>query len=87
MDDAIIKQIQETIQVTVREVVNGKVDKISQKIDEHNTKHEADMVRILPVLEAYESAQNGGRLALKIGTGVTVIGGAWLVIKQIFPSI
>ncbi len=83
MPDAIIKQIQETIEITV----NGKIDKISTKIDEHNTKHEADMVRILPVLEAYESAQNGGRLALKIVGVGTVLGTAWITAKTIWPSL
>lgn len=83
MEDAIIKQIQETIKTTV----NGKIDSISAKIDEHNSKHEADMVRILPVLEAYESAQNGGRLALKIAGVGTVLGTAWITAKTIWPNL
>ncbi len=87
MDDTFIKQIQETIEVTVTKVVNGKIDKISEKIDSHNVKHEADMVRILPVLEAYETAQTSGKLLMKVGGGITVVGGAWLVLKSIFPSL
>lgn len=87
MDDAFIKQIQETIKVTVTSVVNGKIDSMREDLNKHNKSHEADMQRILPVVEAYESAQNGGRLALKIGGVFTILGTAWITAKTIWPSL
>ncbi len=83
MDQDVIEQIRETIRLTV----NGKVDAISSKIDMHNKAHEEDMRRILPVLEAYENAQKGGRAVMWTAGTVTVLGTAWIVVKQIFPSI
>ncbi len=82
LDGVLARQIKEVI----KETVNGKIDGISKKIDEHNVAHEADMRRIVPVLEAYESAQNAGRLAMKAITVMTAIGGAWMAVKQIWPS-
>ena len=76
----------ELIRQTIRQTVNGKVDALVFKLDLHNQAHEADMKRIMPVLEAYESAQNAGRLAMKALTLLTAIGGAYLVAKQVWPN-
>ncbi len=87
MDESIIKQIQETIETTIDKKVNGKIDGIRNDLNAHNASHEADMKRILPVVEAYETAQNSGRLALKIAGVGTVLGTAWLTAKSIWPNL
>ncbi len=75
----------------IKTTVNGKIDKIDAKIDVHNAKHEQDMVRILPVLEAFESGQQdlqtakrGGKIILWLAATTTAIGGAYLVLRMIF---
>lgn len=81
------------IAFAVKTTVNGKIDALSLKIDGHNTQHEKDMVRMMPVIEAFEGAQNdlntakkGGRVVLWLTATITSIGGAYLVIKQIIGS-
>jgi hypothetical protein len=81
------------IAFAVKMNVNGKIDNLSSKIDDHNTKHEKDMERMMPVIEAFEGAQDdlrtarkGGRVVLWIAAAITSLGGAYLVIKQIFGS-
>lgn len=75
----------------IKTTVNGKIDAISMKLDNHNIQHEKDMGRALPVIEAYESGQRdldtakkGGRIILWLAATVTAIGGAYLVIRMIF---
>lgn len=71
--------------------VNGKIDAISGKLDDHNVKHEKDMERMMPIIEKFEaavqdveSAKRVGRLGLWLAGSVTVVGGAYLVLRQIF---
>lgn len=98
MTEEDIKKIQDEIRVTV----NGKIDAsrkenmeqfsvIQDQILSHNSQHEKDMVRILPVLEAFEQkqrdldvAERAGKRIFKVLGFITALGGAWLVIKQIF---
>ena len=83
MDEATVKIIQETI----RSTVNGKIDDIRTDLYAHNVSHEADMKRIIPVVEAYESAQNGGKFLMKTAGAITILGSAWIAAKQIFPGL
>lgn len=83
--------LSEAFSKAIKTTVNGKIDKIDEKIDTHNTKHEKDMVRIMPVIEAYESAKadvatatKGGKLVLRLGATVTALGGVYLVMRMIF---
>jgi hypothetical protein len=87
----ILEVIRTEIAFAVKMNVNGKIDNLSSKIDDHNTTHENDMKRALPVIEAYEEGQRDLKAARKAGRGVllfsgavTAIGGAYLVLKQIF---
>jgi len=90
MDPALLIAVREEIKVTV----NGKIDKLDKKIDEHNAKHEADMKRVMPIIEAFElserrlaDAKEGGRAVIYVAGFITAIGGAWLVLKNIWPGI
>ena len=76
---------------TIDKTVNGKIDELRFNLNEHNRKHEKDMDRILPVIEAFErgkrdleTATRGGRIVLWLAATVTAIGGSWLVIRAIF---
>lgn len=78
---------------TIKETVNGKIDTLTRKVDDHNLSHEKDMRRILPIIEAFEAAErrvddakSAGKSVLWISGVITAIGGAYLIIKQIFFS-
>ncbi len=87
MTEKELKEIKVLVSDSIGTFVNGKIDNLSRKLDENHEKHREDMTRILPVIEAYETAQTSGRLAMKIGGAVTVLGGAWIIVKQIFPNL
>lgn len=89
--------LKEDIARTIKETVNGKIDANLKKIDDiqeqictHNKAHEQDMARIMPIVEAYETAERrvedakqGGRTIIWISGFITAVGGAYLIIKQI----
>ncbi len=82
MEPAVLEQIR----TTIKETVNGKIDAMRDDLNTHNAKHEGDMERIMPIIEAYETAQGAGRIAMKSISILTAIGGAWLVVRSIWPS-
>ena len=94
MTPAQLKDIKRTIEATIQEKVNGKIERMDQKLDAHNASHENDMKRMMPVIEAFEkgkqdldTAQRGGKIVLWVAATVTAIGGAYLIIVQVFQSI
>lgn len=79
------------------ELINGlagSLDVITKSISSHNIQHEADMQRILPVLEAFEfserrlaDARASGKFILYMAGFVTAVGGAWLILTNVIRSI
>lgn len=90
--------IQEAIGTCIKTEVNGKIDYLQKGMDEHIKvclpaieNYVALMARITPALEAFEtgqrdlaSAKKGGKVVLWLAGTVTAIGGAVLVVRQIF---
>lgn len=86
----------------IRVIVNGKIDdareelrlrslEVKEDLDKYNLKHDNDMARIMPVLEAYETSQRvltdakiSGKVILYISGFVTALGSAYLITRQIF---
>ncbi len=83
--------IKEQIAFSIKENVNGKIDKIQLEITDNHEKHRQDMERILPIIEAYEAseqavnaAKKGGKVVIGIATFISALGGAYLILKQVF---
>lgn len=83
--------IHKLIATTVKETVNGKIDTLQRCINEHNIAHEADMKRIVPVLEAYESAERrledarvSGAFIMKLIGVILAVGSLWLMARQLW---
>lgn len=78
----------QVIRDAIKETVNGKIDRlanevvnIKQSIEDHNEKHQKDMDRILPIIEAYNGvsiAGNGIKWIAGVGTAIGVL---WILIK------
>lgn len=88
-----LQVIKDAVADQVKITVNGKIDKIDKKIDEHNASHERDMKRALPVIEAYEAGQEVVRSMqktrawiMRVAAFIIAVGGAWVTIEQILPS-
>lgn len=86
-----LQELKEALIKTVTLTVNGKIDKLTLKMDTHNNKHEADMQRILPIIEAFEisekivqGAKSTGKIVIVLAGFIMTLGGAFLIIKQIF---
>lgn len=93
MDEQLLEVMRTEIAFAIKTTVNGKIDNLSSKIDVHNIKHEKDMKRMLPIIEAFEegqqdlkTAQKGGKAVLWLAGGITAIGGAYLVLRAIFTG-
>ena len=85
--------IREEIAKGIQTHVNGKIDKMQSGLDVHNAKHEKDMERMLPIIEAFEegqqdlnTAKKGGKVVLWLAGSITAIGGAFLVLRAIFTG-
>jgi hypothetical protein len=83
--------IVDAVAVSVKLNVNGKIDAMRTEIANHNAKHEEDMVRILPIIEAFETSERAvntakasGKVVLWVAGFISAVGGAFLIIKQIF---
>lgn len=85
--------LKEHIVTVIKSTVNGKIDAIEKKIDQHNFKHEADLVEIKehiaetkPVIEAYKGLNTAGNLVKWIAGVGTAIGVLWVMAMQIFKN-
>lgn len=70
MTEEDIKRIQETIISTV----NGKIDRLHDKMDSHNVKHEADMAvvrehieKVEPIIQEYQEKELVKKIAKNTG--------------------
>lgn len=75
--------IKELIKNTVKETVNGKIDRLSLKVDEHNETHEEDMKAIRPFIQA----RAGGEFLFKVLIGAGSVAAAWIAIKSAFLGV
>lgn len=79
--------IQDIITTSIATTVNGKIDRLTEKVDHHHTKHEEDMKDVRehmeqtrPIIEAYQGGKAIGGLAkwvAGVGAAVLIISG-WL---------
>lgn len=95
-----LEQIREEIATGIKLNVNGKIDAmrveikdIKDDIRQHNTSHESDMVALRPIILAFEqgqqdlgAARRGGKGILWAAGGITALGSAYLILKQIFSQ-
>lgn len=89
----VLEVMRTEIAFSIRTNVNGKIDGMRSELSEHNLKHERDMERMMPIIEAFEegqrdlkTAQKAGKSALWVAGAITAIGGAYLVLRAIFTG-
>lgn len=83
--------IVEAVADSVKLNVNGKIDAMRGEIRAHNARHEEDMLKILPIIEAFETSERAvntakasGKIILWLAAFITAVGGAYLIVRQIF---
>ena len=82
MTDEQLRILKEEVRIAVRETVNGKIDRVRDKLDEHIRQHEIDMEEIKPFM------RGAAGLGL-LWKGLIVVGGlavAYTQIKSIFTK-
>lgn len=91
MKEKDLQEINATITKVVTSVVNGKIDAMRVELGTmrtdlsvHNTNHQNDMERIMPVVEAFEDTKKSGLRVLWAATFIIAIGGAFEVIRGLF---
>lgn len=89
--DDIRKTIEEAVGKSIDAKVNGKIDRLSEKIDQHNAKHEEDLVEIKehmaetrPIIEAYKGFNTAGNLVKWMAGVGTAIGVLWIMIRSLW---
>lgn len=88
MSEEEITRLEERLASTVVKTVNGKIDRLHEKIDNHNTKHEEDMNDVrehMKQVQPYLQGAAGIRVlgeALKWVAGLSVV---WIAVKGIIP--
>lgn len=90
MSDEVLQAIRETI----KETVNGKIDRIDQKLDEHNRKHEKDMQDLRPIIKEFKERQirdaflkESGEKLKWISSIMAALLVMWLFIKGFIPKL
>lgn len=83
MDAEQFTQFQEESKKVIKEViqtvVNGKIDRMSQKLDDHVIQHQGEMEDLRPIIEAYKGSKIVGELIKWVG-GIAI---AWLAFKNV----
>jgi hypothetical protein len=81
VEKMITNAVNEAVPIVVKITVNGKIDKLTEMMTEHNEKHEADMLELKPYIKVVTSIGVLYRLLLALGAA----GVAWLAIKGFIP--
>lgn len=82
-------KITEALVKTIKETVNGKIDRLHEKVDAHNASHEADMKEVKghieevkPILEAYNGTKAVGNLIKWVGGIILTVAATWALIVK-----
>ena len=85
--ELILDRIEKTIDRKIETKVNGGVVHLTELVNEHNAKHEADMKEVRehieevkPILEAYNGTKAIGNLAKWVGGIIITVAAAWAII-------
>lgn len=65
----------------IERTVNGKIRTLTELVRDHNTKHEADMADIKPIIEAYNGGKALGNLLKWIGSVIGAGALIWALFK------
>lgn len=83
MNETDISFLREEIAKTIKTTVNGKIDRLTELVEEHNRKHEKDMEDIKPIIEAYQGFNTAGNLVKWIAGVGTAIGVLWITLMSL----
>jgi hypothetical protein len=87
LSEHLSQTVQGSVKYTVREVVNGKIDKIQKDISQYIDADTKWKEKVAPLIETYEAATNLQKMALTASkTSVTIVAGAtatWAFFKFI----
>lgn len=79
--------IQEEVKAVIKETVNGKIDRMSAKLDEH-------AMRVQPMLDVFEKnkvismvVNEKGKLILKTAGGVVTLAAAYYILKDFIKTL
>ena len=85
LSEHLLQTIQGSVKITVREVVNGKIDKIQNDLTRY---HEEDKIwkeKVEPIIEVYQNATSlqrivisGSKFAITVVAGATAV---WAFVK------
>ena len=93
MNQEEVERLLDCVRDTIEKKVNGRIEALHTKVDEHNSKHEEDMdivkehmKKVEPILEAYTGGKALGGLVKWAAGVITAVGIVWLAIKGELPT-
>lgn len=79
----VINENRRVTEETIRVVVNGKIDRLTQKVEDHIDKHTSDMEDVRLIIEAYKGARVVGNLVKWVSGVLLATIGMWAILKGI----
>lgn len=78
------EQLKQHVAETIKITVNGKIDKLNDKIDNYIKEDNEWKEKAEPVIEMGINARGASAAVLWIAGIVIAVGGAWLMIRNLF---
>ena len=83
MKDELLAVIRQEVERSVKQTVNGKIDKVQTSLNEHIDQHKKDMDELKPFIQA----RIGGAFVYKFLLGAGAIALAWSALKTTWPQL
>lgn len=77
----VAQAVEKTVPPIIAATVNGKIDKLDTKFDEHIEQHKADMEELRPYIQAKGSLTFIFKSIVSMGS----LAAAWLAIRSVIP--
>jgi hypothetical protein len=86
MDSELLKVIQDSIAIGIKENVNGKIDRLNLKLDHYIDQDNAWKKTAQPVIDMGINARGASKVLLYLTGAIVSVGMAWEIICKIFKK-
>ena len=81
MESDLIKTIESAVEKSITKNVNGKIDAVHAKLDDHIKQHACDMNRLEPVIDGVKFINTGRRFLVWVAAPLGILASTWLAVK------
>lgn len=81
-----LEQLKEFVALTITTTVNGKIDRMNTKLDTYIKEDNLWKEKAQPIIDLGNNARGASVVALWLAGFIAAIGGAYLIIKNVFKK-